>query len=108
MPETAVNKDRDLWTSENEIGFTINGCISSPASDAVFAHERDEGKFGRPVSTRPYQRHDSAALRFGEDIRHLQTGLRRAIRSGWKCKCSCYFRSNRLRGNGVNSSERED
>ena len=62
VPEAAVYKDGDSLAAEDEIRPAENRRIPPPATDAVFAHKRDESEFCVAISTRPDARH--AALRF--------------------------------------------
>ena len=46
MPETPINKHRDLQLGENEIGFAEHGLMATLVGDAMPAEQGNQRKLG--------------------------------------------------------------
>jgi hypothetical protein len=57
MPKTSVNKDRDLFHSENEVGPTGKPLVPSPAGERVGLENSPERQLGFLVVARANSRH---------------------------------------------------
>jgi len=100
MPEAPVHENSDSLLRENEVGITEELFVAPPAFDAVGAKQRNHSQLRVLVPAGANPRHDGAAFRRVENVRHfhLRDGGRNAVQSPKATDPD----KNRLRANTTN------
>ncbi len=70
VPKTSVNEQCQARTRKNEIRSAWQIRTASPAPDSLGAKDRDDLKFGCPISMRTNRRHDLRPFRLGDHVGH--------------------------------------
>jgi hypothetical protein len=73
MPEATIDEYCDSLFDKDEIGFSENLCVPSPARYPVPSKQLDQSQFCIAISARSDARHDSRTFFSVEDIRHPAT-----------------------------------
>ena len=72
VPETAVDKDRDLLLGKGEVRLSGQRKMPSPAGEVIPLQQDEQGQLSLDIAPPSNQGHDFRALLFCTDVRHTQ------------------------------------
>ena len=83
MPKTTIYKYREPFFPKDEVRFSMDALVTSPAHHAMFTKNGNEFKFGIFIPTTAYCRHASRPLLLCKNVRHSDSRRDDILPADW-------------------------